>query len=266
VLVAKLLGKPVVLNYRSGEAPDHLRRSAIARAVLSRVDRNAVPSRFLHGVFAGFGIDAEVIPNIVDLDRFAYRPRVPVRPRIVSTRNFEDLYNVACTLRTFARVQRRHPDASLTLVGGGSGEMSLRRLAGELGLRNVMFAGRVPPDRIWEHYAAADIYLQTPDIDNMPASVIEAFASGCLVVSTNAGGVPAILTHERHGLLVNCNDDEAAARQVCRLLDDPPLASRLSAAARESCEAYRWSQVRSRWLALYRDLVASAGVPAAHPA
>jgi L-malate glycosyltransferase len=266
VLVARLLGKPVVLNYRSGEAPDHLQRSAIARAVLARVNRNAVPSRFLQEVFAGFGIQSEIIPNIVDLDRFAYRSRAPLQPRILSTRNFEDLYNVACTLRAFARVQQRHPEASLTLVGGGSGEAALRRLAGELGLRNVTFAGRVPPDRIWEHYAAADIYLQTPDIDNMPASVIEAFASGCLVVSTNAGGIPAILTHERHGLLVNPNDDEAAADQVCRLLDDPALASRLSAAARESCEAYRWSHVRSRWLALYRGLLAPAGIPATHAA
>lgn len=266
VLVARLLGKPVVLNYRSGEAPDHLQRSAVARALLARVDRNAVPSRFLHDVFASFGIDSEIIPNIVDLDRFAYRPRVPLRPRILSTRNFEELYNVPCTLRAFARVQQRYPDASLTLVGGGSGDVHLRRLAGELGLRNVTFAGRVSPDRIQEYYAAADIYLQTPDIDNMPGSVIEAFASGCLVVSTNAGGVPAILTHERHGLLVNCNDHEEAARQVCRLLDDPALASRLSAAARESCEPYRWSRVRSQWLTLYRGLLSSAGIPATHPA
>jgi glycosyltransferase involved in cell wall biosynthesis len=124
----------------------------------------------------------------------------------------------------------------------------------------------VPPDRIWAYYAAADVYLQTPDIDNMPASVLEAFASGCLVVSTDAGGVPAILTHERHGLLVSRNDDEDAARQVCRLLDDPALASRLSAAARESCDVYRWSQLRSQWLALYRGLLSPAGIPATHPA
>ena len=56
VLVAKALGKPVVMNYRSGEAPDHLKRSAVARVTLRSVDRNAVPSRFLHEVFARFGI------------------------------------------------------------------------------------------------------------------------------------------------------------------------------------------------------------------
>src|SRR5213078_3168320 len=75
VLIARLLGKPVVMNYRSGEAPDHLRRSAIARATLRGVDRNAVPSRFLHDVFASFGIRSQVIPNIVDVEfRNALQP------------------------------------------------------------------------------------------------------------------------------------------------------------------------------------------------
>ena len=255
ILIARLLGKPVVLNYRSGEAPDHLQRSAIARAVLARVERNAVPSSFLQEVFGRFGIGSEVIPNTIDLERFAYRLRAPLRPRILSTRNFEELYNVACTLRAFRRVQDRYPDATLTLVGGGSCDRSLRRLSADLGLRHVTFAGRVPPDSIWKYYADADIYLQTPNIDNMPGSVLEAFASGCLVVSTNAGGVPAILTHGTHGLLAEIDDHEGAARAVCRLLEDPALAARLSTAARESCERYRWSHVRSQWLALYRGLL-----------
>ena len=266
VLIARLYGKPVVVNYRSGEAPDHLRRSALARFVLRHVDRNAVPSRFLKDVFAGFGIPAEIVPNIVDVDRFAFRARPRLAPRLLSTRNFEDLYNVACTLRAFHLVQQRHPEASLTLVGGGSQDESLRRLAGELGLRNVTFAGRVPAAEIWRYYAEADIYLQTPNIDNMPASVLEAYASGCAVVATNAGGVPAILSHETHGLLVDCNDHRGAADAVLRLLDDPALAARLTATARESCDQYRWPEVRARWLALYRSLARPAALPAPTPA
>jgi glycosyltransferase involved in cell wall biosynthesis len=263
VLIARLLGKPVVMNYRSGEAPDHLRRSAIARATLRRVDRNAVPSRFLHDVFASFGIRSEIVPNIVDVDRFAFRRREPLRPHVLSTRNFEALYNVACTLRAFRLVQDRYPEATLTLVGAGSQDPALRQLASELRLQNVRFAGRVAPDEIWRHYAAADIYLQTPDIDNMPSSVLEAFASGCAVVSTRAGGVPAILTDEEHGLLCDCNDPEGAAARMLRLLDDPALAVRLTTAARETCERYRWDAVRTQWIALYRSVVRPAAVPAA---
>jgi L-malate glycosyltransferase len=255
VLIAKLFGRPVVMNYRSGQAPDHLKRSAIARATLRWVERNAVPSRFLRDVFAGHGIRAEVIPNIVDVDRFAFRRRAPLGPRLLSTRNFEPLYNLECTLRAFRLVQDEHPSATLTLVGGGSQETRLRELASELRLANVRFAGPVPPEEIWRYYAEADVYLQTPDIDNMPSSVLEAFASGCAVVSTKAGGVPAILTDNIHGLLVPCGDHRAAAAAVLRLLNDPALADRLSTAARESCEQYRWSSVRAQWLALYDSLV-----------
>jgi glycosyltransferase involved in cell wall biosynthesis len=243
------------MNYRSGEAPDHLSKSPTARATLRSVDRNVVPSRFLHDVFAGFGIDSEVIPNLVDLNRFAFRSREPLQPRILSTRNFEDLYNVQCTLRTFHLVQQKYPDASLTLVGAGSQERALRDLAAALELRNVIFAGSVPPSAIWRYYADADIYLQTPNIDNMPSSVLEAFASGCAVVSTEAGGVPAILTDEVHGLLVECNDHVAAAARIVRLLEDSRLASRLTAAARETCEQYAWHRVRTQWLSLYRGVM-----------
>ena len=266
VLVAKVLGKPVVLNYRSGEAPDHLRRSAIARAVLRWVDRNAVPSRFLHDVFARFNIRSEVIPNIVDGERFAFRRRSPVAPRILSTRNFENLYNVACTLRAFQLVQRARPDASLTLVGGGSQEGALRELAANLGLRNVTFAGRVSPAEIWRYYAEADIYVQTPDIDNMPSSVLEAYASGCAVVASDAGGVPAILRDGQDGLLVGCNDPQATADAILRLLNEPALADRLTASARAACEQYGWTRVRAQWLALYRQLVRPHAIPQPHPA
>jgi glycosyltransferase involved in cell wall biosynthesis len=266
VLIARLLGKPVLMNYRSGQAPDHLRRSAIARTTLRHVDHNAVPSRFLHDVFASFGIRSEIIPNIVDIERFRFRRREPLRPRLLSTRNFETLYNIPCTLRAFRLVQERYPEATLTLVGGGTQDASVRDLARQLGLKHVTFAGRVGPDDIWRFYAEADVYLQTPDIDNMPTSVLEAYASGCPVVATEAGGVPAILTDGLHGLLVPCNDHQAAADAIVRLLEDPALARRVSDAAQNACSRYQWTAVRHQWIALYRRLVGARAVAATTPA
>jgi glycosyltransferase involved in cell wall biosynthesis len=259
MLIARALGKPVVLNYRSGEAPDHLQRSAVARAAIARVDKNIVPSRFLVDVFRGFGIDAEIIPNIVDLDRFVFRNRDPLRPRLVSTRNFDALYNMTATVRAFALVQKRWPDASLTLVGGGPQEQQLRALVDQLGLRQVAFVGRVRPDEIARYYAENDIYIQSPNIDNMPTSVIEAFASGLPVVSTEAGGVPAILAHRRQGLLAPLGDYEALAANVLSLLDQPEWARSLARAAYATCEACTWPSVRDQWLNAYRSARASAG-------
>jgi len=255
ILLARALGKPVVLNYRSGEAPDHLRRSAVARWALRHVQRNVVPSVFLADVFAQFGIQSTVIPNVVDLDSFAFRVRDPLRPRLVSTRNFEALYNVACTIRAFRIVQDEYPEAALTLVGGGAQESQLRALARKLRLEHVTFVGRVPPDEIARYYSDNDIYVQSPDIDNMPTSVLEAYASGLPVVSTEAGGIPAILRSGEHGLLAPLGDHVTLAAHVLRLLREPALTRRLVDAARSISESCTWAHVRDAWTREYRSVL-----------
>ena len=258
LLIARLLGRPAVLNYHSGEAPDHLRRSLIARHVLKHwVGLNVVPSSFLRDVLASFGISSTVVANTIDRRAFCYRVRDPLRPRVLCTRNLEPLYNLPCVLRTFAHVQKRHPDASLTLVGDGSQATELRDLARALSLRHVTFAGAIAPHEIHRFYDAADIYLQAPTIDNMPLSVLEAFACGLPVVSTNVGGVPAILSHGVHGLLAAPDDDEGLAAHVNRLLEEPDFARQLSEAAYRTCGNYEWPVVREGWLATYRSLDAA---------
>ena len=84
--VARMLGKKTLINYRSGEARDHLQRSLIARRALGGTDRLIVPSGYLiREVFREFGLNAQVVPNIVDLSQFQYRVRRPVRPHLVCT-------------------------------------------------------------------------------------------------------------------------------------------------------------------------------------
>jgi glycosyltransferase involved in cell wall biosynthesis len=255
IVVARALGCPVILNYRSGEAPDHLARSAVARRALASVDLNVVPSRFLVDVFAGFGIPATIIPNLVDLSRFRFRTRQPLQPRILSTRNLDSLYNVACTVRAFRLVQDRYPEASLTLVGGGADEPSLRALVKTLALNHVTFVGRVRPSDIADYYASHDIYVQSPNIDNMPTSILEAYASGLPVVSTDAGGISAMLVHGEHGLLAPLNDHERLAAHILSLLESPSLSDRLTRAALATCDAYAWSAIREQWLRAYRGVV-----------
>jgi glycosyltransferase involved in cell wall biosynthesis len=257
ILVASLYRRPTIANYR-GDGREHLANSRLAQWVLRTLCTNVVPSSYFDAIFRELGIPAQIVPNVADLDRFRYRVRGVLRPRILSTRNFEPIYNIGCTLRAFARLQAVVPDASLVLVGAGSQEQDLRRLAAGLRLRNVTFAGRVPQQDIHRFYAAADVYVQTPIIDNTPASVIEAFASGLPVVSTRVGGVPAILQDGVHGLLAPPDDDEAIAARVLKLLGNPALARRLAAAAFATCGAYAGRAVIERWRALYRSVTIAA--------
>ena len=255
ILVARLYGKKTVLNYHSGEARDHLRRwRRTAIPTIRVVDEVAVPSGYLVDVFSQFKIVARPIFNFVDTDRFRFRQRNPLRPLFLSNRNLEPLYNVGCVLRAFAIIEQRLPEARLIVAGDGSQRAELENLARTLNLRNVEFLGRVAPEKMHELYSAADIYLNSSDIDNMPGSIIEAFASGLPVISTDAGGIPYIVTDRETGMLIHRGDYEAMAGVALRLLDDGDLASRMTSRAHEECNKYQWRAVKSEWLKLYHEL------------
>jgi glycosyltransferase involved in cell wall biosynthesis len=259
ILVSRLYGKRTVLNYRSGEAEDHLTRwRRTALPTMRMVDSIVAPSGYLVDVFKRFNLAARSIFNIVEAERFRFRERAPLKPVFFSNRNFEPLYNVACTLRAFAIIQKRFPEARLVLAGDGSLRNELETLSRELGLRNVEFLGRVEHERMHEFYDDADVYLNSPNIDNMPGSIIEAYASGLAVVTTNAGGIPYIVTNEETGLIVERNDHEAMAKAAIRLLEDQSLAMKITRAAFDECRKYRWESVREEWLKLYQEL---AGAP-----
>jgi len=254
ILVARLYGKKIVLNYRSGEAADHLRRwRRTAIPTIRLADEVAVPSGYLVDVLAQFEIVSRPISNFVDLDHFPFRERRLPRPVFLSNRNLEPLYNVECALRAFTIIQQRLPDARLIVAGDGSQRERLEALSEELDLRNVEFRGRVAPEQMQSLYDEADVYLNSPNIDNMPGSIIEAFASGLPVVTTCAGGIPYIVNDNSTGLVIHCGDHEAMAEAALTLLKDEALWRRITIRAREECERYQWEFVKNEWLKLYHQ-------------
>jgi L-malate glycosyltransferase len=255
ILIGRLYGRKTVLNYHSGEAEDHLTRWKSAVRTLQIPDKIVVPSGYLVDVFAKWGFQAEPIFNFVDFSRFRFRERKPLRPVFLSNRNMMAMYNVAVILRAFAIIQKRYPEAVLTVAGDGPQRPMLEELARELSLRNVTFTGQVSNAEMPGLYDAADIYLNSSEIDNMPLSIIEAYACGTPVVTTDPGGIPYMLEHERTGLLAPQRNPEALATAAIRLLEDPELAERIVTNARAECERYTWEATRQKWLDLYVRIV-----------
>jgi glycosyltransferase involved in cell wall biosynthesis len=256
ILIGKLYRVKVLVDYRSGEAEDHLRNWKLtAVPILRRADMIVVSSGYLQSVFAQFGLHTRTIYDVVELDTFAYRDRVPIRPVFLTSRLHEPLYNVPCVLRAFALIQERYPDAVLTVAGDGWMRPQLEQLARELHLKNTTFVGRVDFARMPALYDSADIYLTATNLDNMPGSVIECLSCGLPVVTTDAGGVPYIVTHEKTALIVSRDDHRAMAASAIRLLEDNDLALRLTRAGRESCRQFTWPEVRDKWMRAYFELM-----------
>ncbi|MGE3844547.1 MAG: glycosyltransferase family 4 protein [Vicinamibacterales bacterium] len=255
ILMGRLFGKKVLLNYHSGEADDHLSRWKSAVALLRRVDLIVVPSDYLTSIFAKFGLEATVVNNVVDLTAFRYRPRVPLQPRFLVNRNLETHYNVACVLRAYQMLEARLPSALLTVAGEGPEGEALRALAAALRLRNVFFTGRITPSDMPRLYDGHDVFLNASDVDNMPLSILEAYACGLPVVSTDAGGIPFIVQSGTTGLLVPRGQHEALAQAALRLFAEPDLGPGLVAGGRSICERYTWENVGPAWLGAYEGLV-----------
>jgi glycosyltransferase involved in cell wall biosynthesis len=136
----------------------------------------------------------------------------------------------------------------------------LEQLARDLELRQTEFIGRVAFDDMPAIYDSADIYLTATNLDNMPSSITESMAAGLPVVTTDAGGIPFIVTHEESCLMVRCNDHEGMAAAAIRLLEDNELALRLTAQARVAARKFTWPVVRDEWVSLYRELAAESVV------
>jgi len=252
ILAARRLGKRIVLHYHSGEADDHLARwGHWVHPWLRLVDEIVVPSEYLRRVFAGHGYRVRVIRNVVDTSCFRYRARASLRARLLSTRNLEPHYRVDNTLEAFALLQGRYPEATLTVAGSGSEEARLRRLADSLGARGIRFVGRVVPAAMAGLHDQADVFVNSSVVDNQPVSVLEAFAAGLPVVSTDTGGIAAMVRDGETGLLVPPGDPAALAKAVTGLLDDPDRARLLARRARREVEQYTWAAVREAWAAVY---------------
>jgi glycosyltransferase involved in cell wall biosynthesis len=265
ILVARLFRKKILLNYHSGEAEDHLTRWRTALPTIRLVNEVVVPSPYLVRVFAKFGVQARAINNLIELDKFTFNHRSPLRPVFLSNRNLESHYGVDHVLRAFAQIQQSVPDAELIVAGDGSQRKALEDLALTLGLRHTRFVGRVEHDDIIEQYQHADVYLNGSEIDNQPLSILEAFACGLPVVTTDAGGIPDMVANGETGFVVNRGDHEAMASRALQLLKEADVARSIVQHARDECQKYSWHAVRGGWVKLYRELAAgqSSKTPAA---
>ncbi|HEY6247766.1 MAG TPA: glycosyltransferase family 4 protein [Pyrinomonadaceae bacterium] len=267
ILIARLYGRKVLLNYHSGEAEDHLRRwRRTAIPTIRLADVVVVPSEYLVEVFAKFGLTAHSINNLINTSHFPFRDRVPLRPVFLSNRNLESHYGVDIVLRAFAIIQERISEATLTVVGDGSQRQALESLALELGLQHTLFRGRVEPSTIARYYDEADIYINGSEIDNQPLSLLEAFACGIPIVTTDAGGIPTIISDGETGMLVPRGDFAQLAERAIRLLNDPELARHLIEQGSRECRKYSWDVVRDAWLQTYRRLTTQIDEPQARVA
>lgn len=124
----------------------------------------------------------------------------------------------------------------------------------------VSVPGWVAPAEVERLLSSSDILVLPSHVENLPMSVVEAFAYGLAVIATPVGSVPDILKHEENGLLVPVRDSRALAEALERLIVDRTLRERLGRNAKVTYQrSLTIESYVDRLLAVWRHAAPTSG-------
>lgn len=241
----RTLGLPLVVHFHGYDASIRevmQRHAAGYRAVFEDAAAIIAVSRAMEAKLVAFGAPPSKVhynPYGVDCARFVGGDPAAAPPVLLAVGRLVEKKGPLLTLRAFAAVHRKHPEARLRLIGDGPLRRECTSLVRALGLEKaVTILGTQPHAVVSEELRQARGFVQhsveasSGDREGTPVAVLEAGATGLPVVSTRHGGIPDVVIDGDTGFLVAEGDVAAMAAAMERLVADPVLASRLGDAAR----------------------------------
>jgi len=249
--LSRILKLKYIPILHGGNLPSRLEKNPkLCAMIFNNAYKNVAPSKYLMYYFELAKIKNLIyIPNTIEIQKYPFRFRENLQPKLLWVRSFAKIYNPKMAIDVFHALRSEYPEATLCMVGpekDGSLEET-KKYAEKLQL-NVSFTGKLSKEdwtKLSENY---DIFLNTTHFDNTPVSVIEAMALGLPIVTTNVGGIPFLLEHEKTAILVNDGDVKKMTEEVKKLLENSRFAKFLILNSRELAEKFDWEEVKSIWM------------------
>ena len=223
------------------------------------------PSAAVREVMLEFGVrrPIEVIENGVDLRPFHTPPQplsktdlgVPETAVLVTyLGRLSPEKDVDILLDQFAIAKDVTPNLHLMIMGQGSAQADLERLARHLGIADsVLFTGPVAYEKVSNYLAAADLFATASVTEVHPLTVIEAMAAGLPVVAVSSPGITDTVVSGESGLLTTRPEGGLAAALV-GLASNDTRRQKMAQAARQNSQRFDINLTVQRTLALYERL------------
>ncbi len=237
----------MVLRYNLANADKILSTSqAMARETNKYINKNIE--------ITPFGVDlTHFIPQKVD-SLFNEKDIV-----IGTVKALEPIYGIRCLMKAFQIVKgnNRELPLKLLIVGSGSEEMDLKKLAKDLAIQNdVVFTGRVGFSDVPRYHNMISIYVALSTFESFGVSIVEAQATETPVVVSNVGGLPEVVEDGVTGFVIEPKNPVAAAKAIESLVHDKALRERMGKNGRQRVIAnYNWNDSLAQMIAIYREVM-----------
>ena len=159
-------------------------------------------------------------------------------------------------LKSFAILRQSFPELTLVVCGrpvATSPDVAgLVTIAQEAGL-NVVTPGFVTDAELSALYQGARVYVHPSRYEGFGLMILEAFAAGTPVVTSNVSCLPEVAGNA--ALLVNPTDPVELAEGISSILGNPKLAAKLSSDGSLRAASYTWQKTATSTLNTYLEAV-----------
>tara|TARA_R110002110_G_scaffold401107_1_gene617829 strand:- start:2604 stop:3623 length:1020 start_codon:yes stop_codon:yes gene_type:complete len=237
-----------------GDLPKRLVKSKfLSKKIFKNSYKNVAPSNYLKHEFEKEGYSSVLIPNVIEIKDYKFKERNSLSPKLLYVRAFAEIYNPQMAIYVLEKLIHKYPESKLCMVGpdkDGTLE-DVKKLAKQLNLENNIEYTGVLFKRDWHKKSEDfDIFINTTNVDNTPVSLIEAMALGLPIVSTNAGGIPYLISNQIDGLLIDKGNINQMVNGIISLLEGnhPEIAKK----ARYKVESFNWDAVKYKWFEILK--------------
>jgi len=106
---------------------------------------------------------------------------------------------------------------TLEIVGSGDNSKLKKYLVGKDLVENTVFLSSLQHNMVLSWLSNIDIYIQPSFTEGLPRSTIEAMASGCVVIGSNAGGIPELLDEK---MIFKKGKSKELYKIICSILEE----------------------------------------------
>lgn len=271
LLLARKWGVPFIVNFSGGDVPDVL--DPETTRIWNEANGSVQEPILQADSFIAFSRDSaklirlsfpkiskiEIVPSGIDINRmqrakkrkFGYKYFISAR-RLVHDKGIDLLINA------FYQKREQLKDVKLLIVGDGLEKDSLVELRNRLGLQeDVIFLGSMTLDELYPLLKGALAHICPSRTEAGGTINLEAQASKCLAVGSNAGGIPEYIIHNYTGLLFKSENINDLSNILVECYKNKNLRKKIISNAYERIQSSSWKIVAPKYLNIYEKALES---------
>ncbi len=191
-------------------------RKAIADAsYITPVSEDLVNAMKSHDLIGNYKVLFNVAHPV-----FFNEPFKDVRKKFIHISSLDERQkNISGLLKAFKQLQERDPDVHLIMAGDGPDRPKAEQLSNDLDIRNISYHGNIEAEELAGMLTECCGLILFSNYENLPCVIIEAFACGTPVISTDVGGIAEILNRE-NGILIKRGDEDALINAMKQMITE----------------------------------------------